>query len=238
MIFGLMLLAKEAEAKRFQHILGKLTAYNTEEKLELQVCAKSPMLARQLERMDLLDLAVIDVSLPGALDGARMVRKKFGKVEILVLADVTISPMEYMRPSIRASSLLLRPLEKGWETVVKEFYGQMIARNKKEEQAEVLWVENRDGTFRVPYDSIYYVEARDKKLFVRTQFAEYGISGTIEKIAEQLPASFVRCHRSYVVNRDRISRIKLSEHTLYLGEKLFVPVSRSYRGAFKERANV
>lgn len=55
----------------------------------------------------------------------------------------------------------------------------------------------------------------------------------MEKLAEELPENFVKCHRSFIVNEEHITKIKLNENLLYLGRDLFVPVSRSYRGLFK-----
>lgn len=76
-----------------------------------------------------------------------------------------------------------------------------------------------------------------KKVFVRTRQEEFGVGETMERLAEQLPENFVRCHRSFVVNEEHITQIRLSESLLYLGKELFVPISRTYKERFKGHVN-
>lgn len=238
MIFGMILDSNEQEEQKIRQHLRKLNAYYTDEKLELKAFQGSASFLEAMESADLLDVAVIDVTMKGALDVARQMRKQFARMEILVIADVSVSPMQYMHPSIRASALLLRPESVAWEDVIRDFYEQLPSVNEqRSSQENVLWIKNREGTFRIPFDQIYYLEAREKKVFVRTRQEEFGVGETMEKIAEQLPENFMKCHRSFIVNADFITKIRLSENLLYLGTELFVPVSRTYKEKFKRIAN-
>ncbi|MCD7884780.1 MAG: LytTR family transcriptional regulator DNA-binding domain-containing protein [Lachnospiraceae bacterium] len=235
MIFGLLLDSDTKEKERIHQQLGNLTALHTNEKLDIQTFDKSSLLLKQLESLELLDLAIIDVTVPGALESARIIRRKFQETEILIIADISVSPMKYMHPSIRASALLLRPAASEWEEALRDFFGRLLEKGEKENRDHVLWVENRDGKFRIPFAHIYYLEAREKKVFIRTKAEEFGTRGTIENLAEQLPENFLRCQRSYIVNTDYITRIRLCENRLYLRDDLWVPISRSYKEEFKRR---
>lgn len=235
MIFGIMLDSDKLEMNGIKQCLSNLTAHYTEEKLEWQVFQESASLMEAMGKVALLDMAVIDVTMQGALQAAQLIRKQFTQAEILVIADVSVSPMKYMHPSIRASALLLRPQTAAWEETLHDFYEELpaISVNRKKEQTNELWIKNKEGRFRIPFEQIYYLEAREKKVFIRTRQAEFGVAETMEKLAEELPENFVKCHRSFIVNEEHITKIKLNENLLYLGRDLFVPVSRSYRGLFK-----
>ena len=218
MIFGIMLDSNQQEEQRIRQYLRKLTAYYTDEKLELKVLHGFTSFVEEVQKAGLLDVAIIDVTMQGALEAARLLRRQFAKIEILVIADVSVSPVQYMHPSIRASALLLRPESMVWEDTMRDFYEQLPAvREQQESQRNVLWIKNREGTFRIPFEQIYYLEAREKKVFVRTRQEEFGVGETMERLAEQLPENFVRCHRSFVVNEEHITQIRLSESLLYLG---------------------
>ncbi len=234
MIFGVMVISETEEKKRIRQCFSDLTAYYTDEKMEIREVRAGAQLLAMLKETDLLDMAVIDVTLPGALEGAREVRRRFVNTEILVIADVSISPMEYMHPSIRASALLLRPPARIWENALRDFFTPLLVKNEKENEGDILWVENRDGVFRIPFGQICYLEAREKKVFVRTRTEEFGVNGTIEKFSGELPKNFIRCHRSFIVNMDYVYKIKLTENMLYLRDDMFVPVSRSYKAELKE----
>ncbi len=233
MIFGVMLITDAEEEQRLCRYLHELTAYHTDEKLELQSFRDIAHLAEELEKINLLDIAVLDITLPGALESARRIRKTFRKAEFLLIADSSVSPMEYMNPAIKASSLLLRPMGVSWKNTVWDFYVRLLQANEAKGTEDILWVENRSGIFRIPLEQVYYIEAREKKVFIRTRTEEFGVSDTIEHLSGRLPAGFLRCHRSFIVNTAYISHVRLNENLVYLGEKMFVPVSRSYRGVFK-----
>ena len=238
MIFGIMLDSNQQEEQRIRQYLRKLTAYYTDEKLELKVLHGFTSFVEEVQKAGLLDVAIIDVTMQGALEAARLLRRQFAKIEILAIADVSVSPVQYMHPSIRASALLLRPESMVWEDTMRDFYEQLPAvREQQESQRNVLWIKNREGTFRIPFEQIYYLEAREKKVFVRTRQEEFGVGETMERLAEQLPENFVRCHRSFVVNEEHITQIRLSESLLYLGKELFVPISRTYKERFKGHVN-
>lgn len=238
MIFGIVLEANEEEEKMISRRIRDLTAQYTDEQLEIRMVRKSSKLMVELDGVSLLDMAIIDVTLPGGLEGAKRVRKKFSNTEILVVADVSVSPMEYMHPSIRASALLLRPMSQEWRTVIRDFFKASVKKGEEEDGSNVLWIENRDGTFRVPFDHIFYLEAREKKVFIRTRMEEYAVNEALERLEQRLPDNFSRCHRSFIVNKEYVTKIRLSDNTIYLKEGLFVPVSRSYKEAFKRRSNV
>lgn len=233
MIKGIMLVSDEQEVQEIYQCLSDLTAHYTEERLEMQRFQESEPLLKQIQKVSFLDAAVLDVTIPGAIEAARIIRKQFEKVEILIVADSSVSPVQYMCPAIRACALLLRPRNKEWEGMLREFYEQLYAVQEKKKPADIIWIKNREGTFRISQDQICYLEAREKKVFIRTRREEFAMNGTIEKCMEQLPENFVRCHRSFVVNMNHITKIRLMENLLYLGENLFVPVSRSYKERFK-----
>lgn len=81
---------------------------------------------------------------------------------------------------------------------------------------------------------IYYIEAREKKIFIRTKQEEYGFYDTIENMEKKLPENFLRCHRSYIVNMSKVTAVKLSQSLIEIQNELQVPLSRSYKKTVKE----
>ena len=95
-------------------------------------------------------------------------------------------------------------------------------------------IEDREGKISVPYSKIYYLEVREKKIFVRLKDKEYSKYGTLENVLKELSDDFIRCHRSFAVNKHYIDRVKLSENAIYLEHNIMVPLSRSYKAELKE----
>ncbi len=95
-------------------------------------------------------------------------------------------------------------------------------------------VESREGRVRVPYGQISYFEAREKKIFVRAGRREFGFYDTMDHLCEVLPEEFIRCHRSFIINRNKIEKVVLSQSTVVMEEGLMVPISRSYRTRMRQ----
>ena len=96
-------------------------------------------------------------------------------------------------------------------------------------------IETREGRTYVPLAQIYYFEAREKRIYVRLKKQELAFYETMEHLTERLPDYFVRCHRSFIVNRQRIRRVMLSKSLIELEQGIQLPLSRSYKPAFKEQ---
>lgn len=194
-------------------------------------------LTRFLDGMPLIDLACLDLTLEGSLDGAKEVRRLNGKTYILVIADNTVSPMSYICPDVMATSLILRPFnaEQLKGVVYKMIKSYFKEHFEKENNEDVFVIDAKDGKQLLPYDRICCFEARDKKIFAVSESVEYSFYDTIENLESILPGQFVRCHRGFIVNTDRIDRIQLSQNLILLDDETEVPLSRSYKSALKGR---
>lgn len=216
-----------------QHI-RYLTARYSDEHLQILHFTGKEDLEGEIGELSELQMSVIDMTEETNVLIAKRIRALCPDVQILVIADTQISPMKYLTPSIRPSALLLRGSEMDqWQQVVEDYFVLAIQKYFRKDSG-FLWVKTRDGTQKILHSYILYCEAREKKIFIRTEKVEYGIGSTIENLMKELPDNFIRCHRSYIVNGDYIERIRLSEGLLYLVGKLTIPVSRSYKSSLKE----
>jgi hypothetical protein len=184
----------------------------------------------------LLNLMIYDVDDDIAFDYLIDIRKKYRQSSIMLLADTSISPMKYMRPDIKADSLLLKPwTRKQAKSVLKDFINGYLrlVTGENESGDNSYVIETRDGMTHVPYDQIYFFEAREKKVYVCIGKEAYGFYATIDKLMDELPANFLRCHRSFIVNKNKIEKVVLSQNIIYLDDGFDVPLSRSYKSLFK-----
>lgn len=180
-------------------------------------------------------IVIVDVSVPNGITYAKYVRECDDEMIILVIADMSVSPMEYMNSVIRAESLLIRP----WndfvlQRVIHDVLELACQRLQNSDGLQSYLLENSDGKTWIPYRDIYYFEARNKRIYVRTKNREYGTYGTLEKMKLLLPDSFIQCHRSYIVNKHNISSIIFSQNTIFMHNRIMVPLSRTYKSELRE----
>ena len=80
---------------------------------------------------------------------------------------------------------------------------------------------------KIDIPSIYLIEAKGDYISIKTAKKNYIVHSTLKKIEKKLPAdSFLRIHRSYIINVKSIIDI---EDNSVLIEKDIVPVSRNKR---------
>lgn len=109
---------------------------------------------------------------------------------------------------------------------------------------EGAWAERvaiRDGpnVQVIPVEKIDFLEAQDDAVVVRSAGRKHWKTQTLSSLAATLdPARFVRIHRSFVVNIERISRIERyakNSHIAILADGSRVPLSRDGYARLKER---
>lgn len=232
---SLLLYDKDKRELDALHTLSKdLIAVMSEDYWNIGQAVTPDMLHEFFTNAPLLDMMLYDITPNAAIDNLLTIRRSYKEMQLLVIADISTSPMEYLRPGIMASSLLLRPWtrEKAKE-VLGEFFQAYIEQHSTAEGRSVYVIETKEGNLHIPYEQIYFFEAREKKIFVCTGKEEYGFYGTIDKLAEELPEQFVRCHRGFIVNKYKIRKVALSQNLVCLTENLDVPLSRSYKPLLK-----
>lgn len=80
---------------------------------------------------------------------------------------------------------------------------------------------------KVATNEIHYLEAAGSYSKFITESKEYCLSGTLNNVSNKLgDPAFLRVHRSYVVNIDKITG--LDNQFVFIGEKA-IPVSKSYK---------
>lgn len=234
MIFAMIYNSRTEEQEYIVKALRRAAAALTEERWQIDCFEKKEQLETLAKEETLLDLIGYEVSTSGSIRYLEWIRRRYQEAMLFLIADESLSPMEYIRPTILASSLLLRPL-----TAQKLLNGMMelvekLTEKHREGEEEMLLIETREGRTYVPFSKIYYFEAREKRIYVRLKKQELTFYDTIEHLSERLPDGFIRCHRSFIVNRSRIQRVMLSKNLIELEQNMEIPLSRSYKPVFKE----
>lgn len=225
---------KKSDLKLIADEIRLSAAKYSDEDWEFNLFLSVVDLANYVNKSENLDLVCIDINNDTEVSMAELIRKSYEQSIILIITDTNVSPIKYMKPSIMAASLLLRPFGKEQVSKTISDLFEFIERSKSEDENESFVVKSKSERFFVSYDSIIYFEARDKKIFLNTLQKEYGFYGTVEQLMSELPNYFVRCHRGFVINSKKIKKIAFSENMIYMQYDVMVPLSKSYKPKIKE----
>ncbi|MFK8165668.1 MAG: LytR/AlgR family response regulator transcription factor [Lewinella sp.] len=186
------------------------------------------------------DLILMDIKLAGKLDGietALMLRKRTNASLVFLTSNSDNATFRRARQA-RPQAFLSKPyrgrdLAHAIELAIGRASSERLPASPiKEDSVQAtqdrLFIKVKERLVRLMFTDILYLEADDYYCKVYTKDKEYLATKTLKKISAQLPAEapFFRCHRSYVVNLERITEI--SELYVFL-DKHKVPLSRSKR---------
>lgn len=181
-----------------------------------------------------VDICCYDTNPLSELHHVKNTRSAFPQMLLVLVADESTSPTEYIKPGILPGALLIRPLHE--ETVFKTMH-EVVAyvHNTRRMSSGVKFVvETRQEKIFVDYSDILYFEALDKKIFLNTKNRSYSFYKSLDSLSEELPSQFVRCHRSYIVNVNHITGFDYSQGILSISNGMTIPVARSYKSVVKE----
>lgn len=164
------------------------------------------------------DILLLDIEM-GTMDGitlARRLRAENDSVQIIFITGYA----DFMSEGYDVSALhyLIKPVRED-----KLF--AVLDRASVRKAAPVLLLPVDGEMLRLPLSEIHYIEAFSHKVSIVTRETTFQSKQTISEMAQQLDDSFLRCHRSYLVNLRHIARLSKTEIVLDSGQKL--PLSRS-----------
>lgn len=136
---------------------------------------------------------------------------------------------------MRPAGILLAPFpDELTRASLRRILNDYMSLHSHEDETEYMMVNSGKTVRRIAYRDILYLEAQDKLLNICLGRHVITVRGSLNALAETLPEEFIRCHRSYIVNRSYIERLNLPEMALHLTTQERLPISRSYKEALRE----
>lgn len=235
MIVMLILDKFKAEAQYMVRFAKEYAARYTEELWKVITCCSLQELKKIVNDKPKLNIICVDITMDGALDLTKELRNISPSAYIILIADTSMSPMYYMRPTIGAESLMLKPLTKQQiQEILKEALDTYIKRFFQNDENHMFVIEHKGERELINYENIFFFEAREKRVFLNTYTDEYAFYDTLDDLEERLKETFVRCHRSFLVNKCKIAKVYLSQNRIELDGGFEIPLSRSYKPIMKE----
>ena len=157
------------------------------------------------------DVALIDIHMPGA-DGLTLARTLRTLADPPAVVFVTayaehavqafdLEAVDYLTKPVRLERLqaALQKVERSWS----------LGRERESElQQEVLIIQERGRTERVPLAQVLYLKAELKYITVRTATKSFIWEGSLSELEEKHPARFVRIHRNALIARNAVRALE------------------------------
>ena len=165
-----------------------------------------------------------------SLEFALGMRQAGCQASIVFVVEGALDLSQYVRPAVRASGLLFIPLNRERVAqVLSELHEQAAAAPA----GETFSIKSEGEHYLLDAGSISFFEASGKKIAVKTGAQQISFYGTLKETIDALPPYFIRCHKGFVVNIRKITKVNLSDMTICLNDGCSIPLSRSYRDEVK-----
>jgi hypothetical protein len=112
----------------------------------------------------------------------------------------------------------------------RQIIQQLLDEKEKMKKAFLEIMSNRKIA-KIPYDDIIYIESLSDYIKVVTVKDQIMSKEKISNLTSRLPEIFLRIHRSFIINTDRLKNISSDEVTV---DDITLTIGRSYRKAVKE----
>jgi len=185
------------------------------------------------------DLVLLDINLAGKQpDGiavAQYIREHLDIPFIFLTANSDAGTLERAK-KVTPNAFLVKPFQKddlyaAIEIAMHNFYSASISAQSAQGR-QYLFIKEGTLFHKVNFDEILYIESDHVYVSVYTAQRRYLVRTSLQQYHDELDKNtFIRIHRSYIVNKHKIDSIAPAH--LVMGNKI-LPISKKYRDELLE----
>jgi DNA-binding LytR/AlgR family response regulator len=196
--------------------------------LEIVASCQDALEAKQVLQKDHVDLIFIDINMP-VLNGLAFIKTLRQKPQVIF----TTAYKEFAHEAfdISACDYLLKPfslerfimaVDKAKDKLVKDSPGVQMPVTDS-----FIYVRSEGKIFKVDFNALHYAEASGNHVKIVMDDRQLTTSMTFASFEELLPrAKFIRVHRSFIINKSKISVIEGNRIVIGTVE---IPIGANYR---------
>ncbi|NQZ76677.1 MAG: response regulator [Ekhidna sp.] len=189
-----------------------------------------------------VDLVLLDIQLKGSksgLDVAEKIGDQLPYIFTTAFADEqTVKKASELGPyGYIVKPYGMKDINPAIEVALKNFdNAKKINSDQGEFLANHLYIKANSKLIRLNDDDILYIEAKGDYVVFKTPEKGYVVHSTIKNVTEKMnPQRFLKVHRSYVVNLDKIKDIE--DSSIQIEDKI-IPVSRQNKPDLMKRIDL
>jgi DNA-binding LytR/AlgR family response regulator len=199
----------------------------------LHVCANAIEASNFLQEKA-VDIIFLDIEMP-EMSGLDLLKVLTTKPEVILITSKNDRAVEAFEYSV--TDYLLKPI-----TYPRFLQAVAKAKENRELRPAVtdlpndIYIRADSKIVKINLKDLLYVEALADYVMLHTVSNRYIAHSTMKGIERKLtPKEFIRIHRSYIINTEKIDAI---EDLSVLINKKYIPIGTSYKESFIKRLNI
>ena len=216
--------------------LEQITAYiNKVPFLELATKCQSALEARTYLESDTVDAIFCDINMPD-LNGMDFVKSL--AVPPLIVFTTAYSEYAVEGFKVNAVDYLLKPfglqdLQRAANRIKDRLTESVAAAKPATDNDDSLFLKTDYRIVKVSIPDIRYVEAMSEylKVWIEGEAKPIITLLSMKKMEEHLPNNFMRIHRSYIINLNKIQEV--NKNRVIMDSDTYLPIGDLYKDAFQ-----
>lgn len=178
-----------------------------------------------------VNVVILDIDLKSKISGldlANMIRKQDKNVYIIFTTghlEYGLLAYKYKTFDYLSKPITLERLEDTIDRLIDDMFGNATKFVRLDNNKTII---DQDG--------IQYIQKDGMKVIFHTDTRDYETYSSFKKILPQLPAQFVQCHKSYIVNTKKITDVDMTNNAICLNNNQNIKcyIGPKYKNEFME----
>ncbi|MBV6879234.1 LytTR family DNA-binding domain-containing protein [Epilithonimonas ginsengisoli] len=194
--------------------------------LELVFSAENPILALEYIQKNEADLIFLDIQMP-ELSGINFMKIVGDKLKYILTTAYSEYALEGYEHNV--IDYLLKPISFG-RFEKSALKAQERFPTNESSANSYFFVKSSGQQHKINFDEILFVESIKDYVNIKTENQEYIVLDTLKSLESQLPENFVRVHKSFILNLNKIEKIDVRNVFLNSGKE--IPIGETYKSEF------
>jgi len=225
--------ANKNSSQLLEEFVGKSSSLNF-----IGTFSDSGSVRAQLSKRQDIDLIFLDVDMP-EMDIFNFVNSFDHQANIIIVSKDDKDALKAFEFNI--VDYLLKPVTfsrfcKAVDKAIRYYANKEVSNS----DANEIFIKKGSALVKLKIKEIIYIEALENYVTLNTKNEKFTIHFTMKAIEYQLPsATFIRVHRSFIVNISLIKAIKDDSLDLIIGNELRnIPIGHSFKEPLLNRINI
>lgn len=179
---------------------------------------------------NIVDVVILDIDLNTNISGLELAQK-IRKINKKVYIIFETAHLEYLLLAYKCKTFdyLPKPISlNNLESTISRLFNDICPDSINKD-----FIKLKNGKL-LNTNSIFYIEKDNTKLIFRANSENYSTYSSFNKIQPKLPANFIRCHKSFIVNVNNITAINDNVIHFDKANNLKCYIGQVYRKKFLE----
>lgn len=179
---------------------------------EIAFSSTSPEDTLQYVKENVVNVLLLDIDLKSSMSGLDLASeiRKTNKHSYIIF---TSAHLEYILIAYQYKTFDFIPKPITLERLEETFLRIIDDINSDYTGTKFIHIDNKNTI--ISQDCINFIKKDGMKLLFYTDNKVYERYGSLSKIEDNLPSNFVRCHKSYIANVDKISNINSNDNSIF-----------------------